>query len=461
MYVAKLLLQHQSLHLINGVRILWRWDSGTASWQYATADSQLRNALETVLPNLSSFTELMPGEGFWVQASQSVQIATDRWSDRAADFTIVKVDGPQLPRAMMSHHFREFDDNVTILFGGHGSEFRSLSSIVTIDRATGSVTEQSMNYVHDAPVFVQLDTNGMRYLIAGGNSDLGVPAVAGAEIYDYTTRTLTPTGSLNLFRASAGASKTASGKVLVAGGWYNHNNAHTVAEIYDPATGLFTTTGSLVEPRADPIVLPANGGAVVIGGIHYTTAAPIESVEFYNESEGSFSTLSQTILPGESGWYVHGGLNRRSFESMLMRDGSGRFIFKADRAGTKEQALIVFDPATKQMSKLPIALPKSDDLYLYEVHNVGNIPNTIVLLGSEAGSYPAGQRVRIVKINLATGAVTLSNSVTLPQNYDISQASHTWLNDGTGFLIAGGTVGQGYDYNFQPVATTFYLKFQP
>ena len=96
-----------------------------------------------------------------------------------------------------------------------------------------------------------------RVLVAGGfvrTNGIGPPLgghySAGAEIYDPTSDTWSPTGQLATGRAGHAAVLLEDGRVLVAGG-------QTVvapgrppvtlnsAEIYDPATGAWTTTGSM------------------------------------------------------------------------------------------------------------------------------------------------------------------------------------------------------------------------
>ena len=106
-------------------------------------------------------------------------------------------------------------------------------------------------------------------LVAGGCCEAGHPdtGLTSAEIYDPSTGTWSPTGSLKVGRAGATATLLQNGDVLVAGGSCNGegygcdagsflSNLKS-AEIYDPSTGVWTLTGSMNAGRAVPDRHPA------------------------------------------------------------------------------------------------------------------------------------------------------------------------------------------------------------
>ena len=73
-------------------------------------------------------------------------------------------------------------------------------------------------------------------LVAGG---INFGFLESAEIYDPTTGTFSPTGSLATARSEQAAALLVDGTVLVAGGFNSQSKALASAEIYDPATGTW------------------------------------------------------------------------------------------------------------------------------------------------------------------------------------------------------------------------------
>ena len=93
-----------------------------------------------------------------------------------------------------------------------------------------------------------------------------------AEVYDPATGTFSPTGSLAQVRASATATRLHDGRVLFAGG-YNcaaagQDGMWASAELYDPTTGTFSPTGSMAAPRSQhTATLLADGRVLIAGGL--------------------------------------------------------------------------------------------------------------------------------------------------------------------------------------------------
>jgi N-acetylneuraminic acid mutarotase len=89
--------------------------------------------------------------------------------------------------------------------------------------------------------------------------------LATAELYNPTTRTWSPTGSLKNARFSHTATLLLDGRVLLAGG-YNGLESMTSVEIYDPRRDRWTTTGSLHVGREEHMATLLQDGKVLVTG---------------------------------------------------------------------------------------------------------------------------------------------------------------------------------------------------
>ena len=102
-----------------------------------------------------------------------------------------------------------------------------------------------------------------------------------------TQGTFAATGGMKEGRAGHGATLLRDGKVLVVGGWgYDgrQGGALATAEVYDPSTGTFTPTGSMTTSRWGPTATLLNDGRVLVAG-----GLRLNSAELYDPSTGTFS----------------------------------------------------------------------------------------------------------------------------------------------------------------------------
>jgi N-acetylneuraminic acid mutarotase len=100
----------------------------------------------------------------------------------------------------------------------------------------------------------------------------------------------TPTGSLQIARDEAAATRLGNGDVLVAGGENQVSQGSlSDAELYDPSTGAFSETGSLNTARSFVTgALLADGDVLVAGGLSNVPTA-LSSVELYDPATQSWS----------------------------------------------------------------------------------------------------------------------------------------------------------------------------
>jgi hypothetical protein len=158
-----------------------------------------------------------------------------------------------------------------------------------------------------ASVYPDDDFGSPATLLGNGNVLFAVDPLYtpdyGAELYDATTNTFSPTGTMVSDLTERTATLLMNGKVLLAGG-ETEDARYQNAELYDPASGIFTATGDMTMARnAHAAVLLPDGTVLITGGEGWGSIdnrccvflGSLASAELYDSSTGTFApTASMT-----------------------------------------------------------------------------------------------------------------------------------------------------------------------
>jgi hypothetical protein len=150
-------------------------------------------------------------------------------------------------------------------------------------------------------------------LVAGGRtgSQPSAQDVAAAEVFDASTNTWSPTGSMSVDRTYDTQTLLPSGKVLVeggnSGGWGVCNDL-TSTELYDPGTGAWSSAGAISAARSGPTAMLLPSGQVLVAGGWECDGTVLSSAELYTPSTSFIGGLT-TITPIASTEAANGDLN--------------------------------------------------------------------------------------------------------------------------------------------------------
>jgi hypothetical protein len=188
-------------------------------------------------------------------------------------------------------------------------------------------------------------------LIAGGSdTDPTGTGLASAELYDPSTGTFTPTGSMAVGRYLHTATLLQNGKVLIVGGTLTStSDPYATAEIYDPATGIFRTTGAMVTAREQhTATLLADGRVLIVGGAT-SPPAPLASDWLGTSTGDSQSTATAEIYdPSTGSFSVTGSMaEARTFHTATLLP-SGKVLVAG--GGDENSTAEIYDPATGSFS---------------------------------------------------------------------------------------------------------------
>jgi hypothetical protein len=172
--------------------------------------------------------------------------------------------------ARFDHTATLLPDGRVLIVGGLERNGVIQSSAELFDPATGRFAPAGKLQSRRGWGITAAPLPGGRVLIAGGANASYCGAecyLQSAELYDSSTNSFVPTGSMSVPRAGATALLLPNGNVLVVGGnELSGLHSHATAELYHPQTGVFSPAGELpIADAAPQLVLLKTGQVLVIG----------------------------------------------------------------------------------------------------------------------------------------------------------------------------------------------------
>jgi Kelch motif len=313
-------------------------------------------------------------------------------------------------------------DGRVLIAGGYMIEatgWNTLSSAEIYDPGTGTFTPTGSMATPRAEATATLLPDGM-VLIAGGgiynNGTLANPALASAEIYDPSTGTFAPTGSMAIARGGPTATLLNNGKVLIAGGVQGGGATFKIlssAELYDPSTGTFTATGNMTS-WADTATLLPNGKVLITRGNPDGPAPYLSSADLYDPSTCTFTSVGYLTV------------NHTGPTANLVMNGKVLIAGGDYGDGDGGSAVTeVYDPTAGGFTKSGLLI-------------VGREQNSLTLLPDGTVLFAGGHNVSDLAASAETfdpAKATSNRTASMSRPRELHTA--TLLNDGR-VLIAGG-----------------------
>lgn len=363
------------------------------------------------------------------------------------------INGPKMNGTKMAAASITLSDGRFALFGGHAYGFAKSNTAEIFDPVSNKFTQLTMQDYRDNTAIALLP-NGKVFLAGGMSSDMGIGQLNTTEIFDPVSNTFTAGPAMSYVRTMAQAATLKSGKVLIAGCWYDTKGAQ-IADVYDPVANTMTSTGPLAQLRAFPVILPlTDGNALVFGGSdNYSGSTYPESVEKFDAATKTFSQVRASLFEDVGGYVPRNDYFLTDTKMITLSDGRYVYLASKDTAGVTKFRLFTVNPATGAfalMSSLPNYNPAAGDSIFFLRPIVDQARNVIYMLSSKATA--SGRKYVLCVVNPVSGKLTIGTVENTPPYY-YNQSSMTVLQNGRLFL-AGGYVSS----NFDAVDSTVFIN---
>jgi len=367
----------------------------------------------------------------------------------ATVFSMVKMQVDRLPdlRLPRMGHALMVVSGELMAFGGHTDGYVPTPTAERLT-STGWLVV-NMVYTHDNGTAVTLPSG--KVMLAGGlEKEMGIGQTYGIELYDPATHTFKGVGCLDKKRAFASAAVLASGKVVIAGNWYNDD----YIECFDGKSHC-DSVKPVSMPRVKPWVLRTAPDDVMIVGSkdahgHVQPSAIVDRLKgepIEVPLLGQWHTLN---------WGV--GQDLDSDNCAIGDESKGEYAYLLPAQNHEGQVALLVVTATDfallgTACPLPMRSPWADINYFSFV--VDRKAQRAYLVGAGGD-----MRLYVTAVDYAKAAAGNGAPVTLYYSEPVDQCvsdSHAVLMPDGDLVVAGGV----WDSNFEPLACVFKLKVAP
>jgi large repetitive protein len=197
--------------------------------------------------------------------------------------------------ARSGHSVTMLPTGKVLVAGGSDTSFSTLNTAEQYDPLSGTWSTTGSLMTSRSGQKATLLPN-RKVLVVGGSTSLfggGFDNLPSAELYDPTSGTWSPTGSMAIKRRSHSLTLLPNGKVLVAGGIsvdsFPHPTFLGTAELYDPASGMWSNTNSMTTSREGHTATLLPDGKVLVAGGSPSTIGASATAELYDPASGTWS----------------------------------------------------------------------------------------------------------------------------------------------------------------------------
>ena len=276
-------------------------------------------------------------------------------------------------------------------------------------------------------------------LAAGGRSTTtGTTGLTTAELYDPTSGTWSPTGSMahgrrlhSMTQLGSSSNATTSGKVLVAGGISGTTSTNS-AELYSPSAGTWIAAGNLdVARHAHTATLLADGRVLAAGGLNGTTM--LTTAALYNPASGAGSWVATTGPVPPGGIKNHTATLIQTTNTQL----NNHVLLVGGNNGTSTvSSVYLFDPVQNAFSTLA-SIPSPPR----EQHTAVTLTNTngkILVAGGKNGSTVLASAI-VFDPGFSNGTWSSAGTMNSPRvGHSMTQLPNSIVANGQ-LLVAGGS----------------------